>query len=532
MKKYISFMLMLMIIFPSIMFLSACFGDGSDVEDFGSRSKFEISFVKDLKINLEGKQGLSIKKTNCNSINAVQGANNSLLNLKHVVFADGEENTISKKYFLYTTTQSYSTGNVTYTENSIEKVTFTKNENVTEDVYDANGNLISSTTTTIEQDEIPGQLNKLYVSKNFTFMQFVPLVATTGTYRYIDDNNEVKTEYLELRPEKLVYDINGVSNFDKTNYYSSALSQSFVIDNHTGYIYKIEDFKIDNIYDDNIVTQNRSNNNVDGHRTSYFKISIDGNNLVFRDLVPNKDIGVFGVAEDKYGWIYVNNNLLNQTDTENKIVYYKHQNYRYAIDSEKQVYLLTYKQNTMVDILQSKIIDGMEQEISNIETTYGLKFIATNYSLTALIGYYKGLRLENFNSYGPNGAVGLENSIYINTDVAINCYWLNDSFDSIVLETDNYLYYKTIELENYLNTSTQLTITDFTKLSNDNLYKINDYQMDIDGNKKDVDNVYYKVDVTKTTYYQLVKRGSTFELVELEDTHYDTNIFIFQPINN
>ena len=72
-------------------------------------------------------------------------------------------------------------------------------------------------------------------------MQFVPLISESGSYNVHDEkDNWIASERVEIRPQTLTYDVNGVAEFDKKNYYSSYLSQSFVINNNTGYIYKIE----------------------------------------------------------------------------------------------------------------------------------------------------------------------------------------------------------------------------------------------------------------------------------------------------
>ena len=85
MKKTINFLLLVLIL-PSMMFLSACFGnENSNTNNLGYLNKLEISYIEDLKINLEGKQGLSIKKTKYERKKIAQNTNNSLLNLKRIV---------------------------------------------------------------------------------------------------------------------------------------------------------------------------------------------------------------------------------------------------------------------------------------------------------------------------------------------------------------------------------------------------------------------------------------------------------------
>lgn len=525
-KKIFSIILALLMFLPIFSLLSACGNNDKANNDIANRiNNLELSYIKNLKMDMSGKKGLSIKKVNYDTTQVNATSANILLSFNNIAYAAESETT--EKYMLFTTTQSYATGNVTYNENSIEKVTFTKNESVTEDVYDSAGNIISSNTE-LTQEEIPGQINKLYVFENYTFLQFVPVLLNSGYYDYYDNNGNLQSEYIEMRPNTLTYDINGVAEFDKGNYYSSALSQSFVIDNNTGYIYKIENFVIENITDTGIITQKNKDNTLDGYNTNYYRMYIDGKNLAFRDVVPNKDISVHGVVQDKYGWFFVNNDLLEQKDEQNKIIYYKHNNYRYMIDENKQVYLFEYATNK----IKSNIVEGIEQNVDTSNfTAYGLKYIATNILADSLIGYYKGNRIYDFYVSTPNGVMGIENSIYIESFVAVKCYWLNTNYNTILLEKDNYLYYTNIDLDDVIGSNTRLTDENFTKVSNDNLYKKDKFYIDIDGNKKEVDNVYYKVTANSTTYYQLIQNGNTFDLIELEDKNYNQNVFIFQPIN-
>ena len=512
----------LILILPFITILSAC---DFNKDNSGMRVKnLELSYIKNLKMNMNDKQGLSMKKVSYNSDDVNLQMSSALLSFGNVLYA--EEDITPEKYMLFTTTQTYSTGNVVYNENSIEKVTFTKKSNITEETYDANGNLITSTTE-ITQEEIPGQINKLYVFGNYTFIQFVPLLGESGIYKYLDNEGNIQREYLEIRSNKLIYDVNGVAEFDKTNYYSSALSQSFVINNETGYIYRIENFVIDNITETGVITDKNN-----GRRTpNYYRMKFVDNNLVFEDVAPDKSMQVDGVVLDKYGWIFVQNDLLDYKDIEKKIIYYKHTNYHYLIDGNKQVYLFKYKPNTLLDVVDSKIVDGEEHNITSEFTASGLKYIATNRLESIVDRYYKGKIVYNLKLYSPKGINVLEDSMYISTSTILDCYWLNQNSNTIITEYNGNLYFKNINFDDYIDTENILGISDFTKISNEKLYKKDKFYLDIDGNKKEVDNVYYKVDENSTTYYQLVKNGNSFNLVRLVDTSYEQNVYIFQPIN-
>jgi hypothetical protein len=83
---------------------------------------------------------------------------------------------------------------------------------------------------TLTQEEIEGEIDKLYVLDNYTFISYVP----KGT---------------SLRPSDnfIKYDKKGIALYDKVNYFSNNTRQSFVIDNSTGYIYYLKNFSIDSI---------------------------------------------------------------------------------------------------------------------------------------------------------------------------------------------------------------------------------------------------------------------------------------------
>jgi hypothetical protein len=80
---------------------------------------------------------------------------------------------------------------------------------------------------TITQDEVEGQVDKLYVLYQYTFISFVPLTI----------NQRPQDQDLEL-------DYDDIPLYDKQGYFSDSTRQSFVVDNETGLIYKIENINI------------------------------------------------------------------------------------------------------------------------------------------------------------------------------------------------------------------------------------------------------------------------------------------------
>ncbi len=154
--------------------------------------------------------------------------------------------------------------------------------------------------TTITQDELNGEIDKLYVINGYTFISFVP----EGQSQRPNDSN-------------LIYDYDGVSTYDKNGYYSSTTRQSFVIDNTTGYVYNLKAFSVDDIKNGIIKSSGR-----------YYDMNVtDKRELSFTQIVKNETLRIYNIFKDKYGNKYVQNDYLNAYDAESKTVYYTKTNY-------------------------------------------------------------------------------------------------------------------------------------------------------------------------------------------------------------
>ena len=149
----------------------------------------------------------------------------------------------------------------------------------------------------VTQDDIDGQVDKLFVLNQYTFMSFVPLTMND-------------------RPQdaSLVRDYDRVPVYDKTNYFSSPTRQSFVIDNDSGYIYKIENTVITNLSGGCVSIQGNP---------SPFDLKTNANgSLSFFSLSNNASVVANGCIKDKYGYTYVNNNLINEYVSSTKTYFY------------------------------------------------------------------------------------------------------------------------------------------------------------------------------------------------------------------
>lgn len=479
-----------------------------------------LDYMKNLKVDVEGVTAYGIRRNLGATQNADTGKAKKTASTFAAKFADEPETPAAEpNYYLYSTNENYEYGNVEYDSKGIQKVTFVKNTEVTEDVYDANGKIIDSNRK-MTQEELNGQINKIYTTKEYTFIQFVPILESpegdspySNYYPYKDKNGNIQQESVTVRPKVMTYDENGVAEFDKTDYYSSNLTASFVIDNTTGYIYKIENFHILSF----------RNGLVQGNDKYYYSISTDKeHNLIFTDVLPNKSVSVQNVFMDKYGWIYVANDKIEDVDDERKIVYTT-QGEKYAIDSDRNVYCVGLK-------ITHKIVDGNKEPYEN----HGILRVSCLYYLYSFSNHKDIIMYDEFvvrNDHVP--ADNPDSKFRLNISGADTTpRWFDNNYDTIITLSKNKLYYLRVDLHTFPDEKILLTVDkDFIQLSDLTLYEDKNYYMTIGNDRYKIDNVYYHTDTTKTSYYHIVQTVTGVELVELTSKTYTDNVFIFQPIN-
>ena len=186
---------------------------------------------------------------------------------------------------------------------------------------------------TITQDEINGEIDKLYSAGGYTFISFVP---------------EGKVQ----RPtgDDITYDYTGIALYDKYDYTSNSERQSFVIDNTTGLVYALDGFSIDRIENGVIISSDK-----------HFDMEAQENGeLKFTQIVQNETLTVYGVFKDKYGTKYVHNDYLEGYDEANKTLYHKKAEY-FLSDKGVAIYI-------EVDEMYSDVIDSRLDDIPKIYT--------------------------------------------------------------------------------------------------------------------------------------------------------------------
>ena len=181
---------------------------------------------------------------------------------------------------------------------------------------------------TVSQSNIGGEIDKLYVyNERFTFISFVPYGCSSRP-------NE----------EEMKYEDDGIAVYDKTDYYSSNDRISFIIDNNSGYIYKIEDINIAYIHNNLLVT-----NEFD----YVYDFYIDENNdLKIYALYTNKDIEFYDFGKDIYGNKYVSNTKLNYYDEKTNTTYFV------AFDSSALLKIYTKGECTNPDLVNDKMMES------------------------------------------------------------------------------------------------------------------------------------------------------------------------------
>lgn len=491
-------------------------------------TNLNISYIKDLAIDVDGLTGFAIKSEEevGTHKNSVQLASYNTSGQTYKVTADEQESGLARNY-LYATKADCEQGDFVYSPDSVEKVSFKKNDSVKEEIYDSDGKVISSERR-LTQEEIPAQINKFYATENFLFMQFVfvrqakanDMLFEEGGHYYLNDYTVRYGEYTEVRPDDLVYDENGITEFDRTGYRNSEYVKNFVVDRATGYIYQIENFNIDVVFNTSIVGVD---DGTESFRYYYYRISVNPEGeLLFTDVMPNREVWVYGVETDKYGYTFVWNDAINLIDKENKIYYFTDGD-EYFIDDAQEV----YQCDTNYPYTISVMVNGEPQKYNNDKVLSGLRRIGREKDemYGGVMGNYKG----RFVDYQGR----IANALWCPDNVR----WLGNNFLTSTLlycDDDGGLYYKIIDIESCIESPVELTPpSDFQKISEDvgKLEDVEFYDMKVGKSVVRVKNAFTAKTPTGTKCYKAVKNGDKVELKLLQDKEYTQNVFIFQPLS-
>ena len=241
--------------------------------------------------------------------------------------------------------------------------------------------------TVVTQEKVNGFIDKLYTLGDFTFVSYVtPNIASNkgiakDKYGWDDAKDAYGKPLYISRPgnDKLDFDENGVSFYDKVNYYSDSEHQSYIINNATGLVYKLDDFRIDKI-----------ENGLFWQGNFVYDMSIQNGNAVFTPLFSNPDINAYSVIKDRYGKKYIYNDKIEQYDSGSNTVFYTDKPesgskpYKYLINSQGEVlkyyiknigYRTSYEDNPD-ELFDLKIMTSEgERELNQFDNYYFPKMI-------------------------------------------------------------------------------------------------------------------------------------------------------------
>ena len=347
----------------------------------------------------------------------------------------------------------------------------------------------------VTQDEINAEIDKLFVYNNFTFMSFVP----TGTSSRPSDSF-------------LQYDKDGISTYDKCEYYSSSNRQSFIIDNSTGYVYPIKNFNIKEIKNGCLLSAN--------DKYVYdFKIN-DNDEVEIFSLFQNDTIECYSCFKDKYGNKFIQNNRLNTYDSSTNTYFYVFnsdgeysRSINYELTSNNEAIKLNYDMNVTSGVYEyissaSIVLDNGNSRSINVNDSFEIYYDSNKwfyvaykvekgivYGYSPKSGYTSGFRIFIFNcmkGYGSgyNYRSNINSSNYVNVeyleqfDITIQfingkvCY-STDIWDSLILncECGNGGYY-----DEYYSSLASIIVVEDCNLDNNKILTFG-----IDGN------IYYDI---------------------------------------
>ncbi len=292
---------------------------------------------------------------------------------------------------------------------------------------------------TITQDEVEGQVDKLYVFHQYTFISFVPLNL----------NQRPLTENLFLSPH------DGIPAYDKEGFYSNSTRQSFVIDNNTGLIYKIEGINVGfNLWEGCVQEQS-------SEFPFHLRIT-EQNKLEFYSLHQNSSIETVQCKSDKLGNKFIaNRSISTYNDRTNTLFYiYNHYDHEFRIT----------KTGEAIEYINGKrlVVDSTNNTRREISTNDVFSFHSFNeYLIKNGFAYYlrsAGGFIDNFAA----GKIDLSNDLNLQIPIAgglISGKYLKE-FDILLQWLDGSIFYYDKVFESlddffYNNDSEDVVLNDF-----------------------------------------------------------------------
>ena len=197
----------------------------------------------------------------------------------------------------------------------------------------------------LTQDNMNFEIDKMYVWGDYTFVKFVRKGKGLG------------------RPnaEDLEYGSDGIATYDKQNYGTN----SYVIDNNTGYIYLLDGICIHEIQNGCLITY-ETKVNPNGSSYGYYIVygyRINANDeLEIFSIWNNPYVGYTSCIQDKYGHRFIGNTIINSYDAETDTYY---GGVYHATSNHEAVRVSGYGENTIVEVVTA---DGTTRPVNSGDT--------------------------------------------------------------------------------------------------------------------------------------------------------------------
>ncbi len=308
------------------------------------------------------------------------------------------------------------------------------------------------------------------------------------------------------------------------------------------YFYKIENFGISAIGEGLVVGAETDWDGcfLDSPKSTY-KLSVDAdNNLVFTDIMPNKDITVRDAFADNDGWAYVMNDLFDEIDLEKKIIYatYTAQG-GYIRDTQGDVYIYSNvidEMSILSTTLTHKMVDGVPEPFENhglLKLPFDWKTYHQNpyvFIDNDFLGMYDDLSLYG-GCDGGAFASGKEGEAGLAVSGTYDAQWFDDAFDMLLGSDEDGLYYCPVDLAECVDGLVTYGKEDFVRFTDLELGRVEEYYLNVGSDRYLIGNVYSHKEINETKYYRVVHTETGLGLEELTSKSYADNVFIFQPIN-
>lgn len=278
--------------------------------------------------------------------------------------------------------------------------------------------------TTITQDEIDGEIDKLCVMNGYTFISFVPI----GTSERPTDTQDLKK------------DANGYIAYDLENYFSNSARQSFVIDNATGYVYPIKD-----------VTIQKLHNNLLSINGLVYDYNVVDDNLNFFPLFTNQTITVVDYMKDTYGNNYVLTDKLETYDEATGTTYFiKSANVEYFLSPKNTVLYLSHGTYEREDFSLKEINSNREFVSLDKDTEMNVNF---GFEWSWAMNDWKFTRVSGGYAYFHGiSRAGMGDTSYLRYDLVTEEYeyaelgiygdsWVLNALNSVWIDDNHVVFY-------------------------------------------------------------------------------------------